>query len=220
MTTTPATATPDLLRLPETALARETLTLVRSAETTPIANHSIRSYLFARLLAAHRGAEPDRDYDSTLLFLACVLHDIGLTEQGNRDQRFEVDGADRAAEFLAAQGVASSDIDTVWEAIALHTSGGIAERRGPVCELTRSGIGMDLGRGADIVSQAQADAIHRAYPRLSVTRSLVDAIVDQAQARPQKAPRYTLPGELVRERSGPPQLTALEQGAAAGRWGD
>jgi hypothetical protein len=214
------TSTEDLLRLPQTALARETLTLVSSAETASIANHSVRSFLFARLLAAHRGAEPDRDYDSTLLFLACVLHDIGLSDEANRHQRFEVDGADRAAEFLTAQGLPSADIETVWEAIALHTSGGIAERRGPICELTRSGIGLDFGRGAEIVAQDQADAIHGAYPRLALARSLVDAIVDQARARPQKAPPYTFAGELVRERSGQPPVTALEQAAAAGRWGD
>jgi HD domain len=214
------TATDDLLQLPQTALARETLTLVTSAETASIANHSVRSYLFARLLAAHRGAEPDRDYDATLLFLACVLHDIGLTDEGNRHQRFEVDGADRAAEFLTAQGLPSDDIETVWEAIALHTSGGIAERRGPICDLTRSGIGMDFGRGADIVLPDQADSIHRAYPRLDMARSLVDAIVEQANGRPEKAARYTFAGELVRERSGQPPVTALEQAAAAGPWGD
>ena len=44
-------------------------------------------------------------------------------------QRFEVDGADMAAKFLTDNGVAARGVDLVWEAIALHSSPGIAERR-------------------------------------------------------------------------------------------
>lgn len=152
--------TTTLPELPDTPLARATLDLVTEQESASIANHSIRSYLFGVLLADHRGVEVDRQ----LLFLSCVLHDIGLSNRGNRGQRFEVDGADVAAEFLTEQGLPRTDVDVVWEAIALHTSPGIAERRGPVVEFTRRGVGVDFGRDADIVTGDQAEAIHSAYP--------------------------------------------------------
>jgi len=177
----------------------------------------VRSYLFVRLLARHKGLRPDRDFDEQLLYLACVLHDIGLSEDANNNQRFEVDGADMAAEFLSGHGVSSSDIDVVWQAIALHTSGGIAERRGPVCLLTRGGVVLDIDADPSIVSDADERLIHAAYPRLSMSRVLIDAIVAQTTAKPAKAPTYSLPEALLRERA-EHGVTRIEQAASAGRW--
>jgi len=207
------------LSLPSTPIAAQALDFAASAEAAPIANHSVRSYLFACLLANHLRMRPALDYDDELLFLACVLHDIGLTEQGNRRQRFEIDGADLAAEFLIGKGLGRAETETVWEAIALHSSSGIAERRGAVCRLTRGGVTMDFGADPAIVGDAEAQAIHAAYPRLGIATAITDAIVTQAKERPEKAPRYTLPGELARERAAAPHVTGLEAAALAGRWG-
>jgi len=212
----PMTIAPfDLPTLPDTPAAIAALDRVRALESPSIANHSIRSYLFGMLLARHRGIT---DFDPQLLFFACVLHDIGLTDLGDRSQRFEVDGADVAVDFLAEHGFSVADRGTVWEAIALHTSAGIAERRGPITELTRRGVGLDFGRDADCVSEEQAVAIHAAYPRLSMERALADAIVAQAQNRPEKAPRYSIAAELLRERT-TLGTTTLEEAAAHSRWG-
>ncbi|GIF15332.1 HD domain-containing protein [Actinoplanes teichomyceticus] len=207
-----------VLLLPGTELATAALALVGDAECAAVANHSVRSYLFARLLADHLQAVPGGDYDPELLFLACVLHDIGLSEHGNRHQRFEVDGADVAAEFLTARGLPAAEVDAVWEAIALHTSPGIAERRGLLCQLVRRGVGVDIGFDAGFVAEADADRIHAAYPRLEMTRSLVDVIVGQARERPEKAPAYSLAWQMLRER-GAGHVTALEAAATGSRWG-
>ncbi|MFE9623089.1 HD domain-containing protein [Streptomyces sp. NPDC006527] len=167
------------------------------------ANHSVRSALFARLRADHQGAKPGHDYDPELLFLACVLHDIGLTQAGDRHQRFEVDGADTAAAFLTAQGLPTADVDAVWEAVALHTTPGIAERRGTLCALVHQGTGMDFGWDTDWVDDAIRTAIHAAYPRLWMATTLTDEIVAQARRRPEKAPLFSIASELLRERSVP-----------------
>jgi hypothetical protein len=52
-----------------------------------------------------------------------------------------------------------------------------------------------------------------------MARCLTDAIVGQAQGHPRKAPPYTLPGGLVRERAAGSPGTGLERLAAQGRWG-
>ena len=205
--------TTDALRLPDHPIVGPVLDVVRAEESQALANHSIRSYLFARLVARHEGAAVPEQ----ALFAACVLHDIGLTDRGNGTQRFEVDGADAAVAILAPLGMPDDTCALVWEAIALHTSSGIAERRGPLAYFTRAGVGLDFGRGSAVVSDDEAAAIHDAYPRLAMTNRLVDAIVDQARANPAKAPRYTLAGELLRERATGP--TAMEQAAVASRWG-
>ena len=209
-----------ILSMPQTPLAREVVELVTRTETSSLANHSIRSYLYARLAATHRGLVAERDYDPELLFFACLLHDIGLTDEANKGQRFEVDGADFAAEFLTRRGVDGTRVDTVWQAIALNTSLGIVERRGSVCALTLVGVSVDFGVEAGFVPDAAAAAIHMAYPRIAIGRALADAIVAQARANPSKAPPFSMPAQLLMERTAPPHLTTIEQLARGGRWGD
>jgi hypothetical protein len=111
-----------------------------------------------------------------------------------------VEGADAAAGFLDGHGVPAAARQRIWEAIALHTSPGIAERMGPVTRLTRAGVLTDFGRppaGVPGVTAAQRGEIEGRHPRLDIERELGDAIVRQAVAKPAKAPRSSWPGGLL-----------------------
>jgi hypothetical protein len=205
------------LDVPAGPLAEAALTVVRTSESASVANHSLRSFYFADLLAAREGCDQDAAYDRDLLFAATVMHDLGTGALAKGEARFEVEGADLAAAVLREHGVAGPDVDRVWEAIALHTSPGIAERRGLLAYLTRAGVGIDFGRHPEIAS-AWASRIHAACPRLDMVRTLVDAIVERAARSPAAGPRYSIGGELLRERraSG---ITEMEITAAASPWG-
>jgi len=65
----------DILGLPAGPLAEASLALVPTSESRPIVDHSIRSFLFARLVADEEGALSDAAYDEDLLFAATVMHD-------------------------------------------------------------------------------------------------------------------------------------------------
>jgi hypothetical protein len=130
---------------PDSDICSAALQLAFDVSPAFIANHSVRSYLFARELAAARGLRSDVDYDDELVFLSCILHDLGVTDYGRGDQRFEVDGADAAAHFLRAQGISNERVDTVWQSIALHTSVGLAERFGTEQSISHFGITLDVG---------------------------------------------------------------------------
>jgi hypothetical protein len=205
------------LDVPAGPLAEAALSIARSSESAAVANHSLRSFYFADLLAAHEGCHQEPGYDRGLLFAATVMHDLGTGALAQGEARFEVEGADLAAAVLREHGVAEDDVDRVWEAIALHTSPGVAERRGLLAYLTREGVGIDFGRHPEIAS-AWASAIHAAYPRLDMVRSLVDAIVERAARSPAAGPRYSIGGELLRERQAS-GITEMELAAAASPWG-
>ncbi|HEX4225406.1 MAG TPA: HD domain-containing protein, partial [Pseudonocardiaceae bacterium] len=210
----------DLTTLPGTPLAGAVVDLIRSAETPSVFNHSIRTYVFARLMAARLAL----DYDDDLLFAACAMHDIGVASDSPHTQRFEVEGADRAAAFLIERGRSAAEADDVWLAIALHSTSGIAERRGPLCVLVRAGVAFDFGGplGAgdlEALTDEQADLVHAAYPRLDMARSLIDEIVAHAAKNPNNGPRYSLPGELLRERESFGR-TQLELAYDSSRWGN
>jgi hypothetical protein len=162
-----------------------------------VANHSLRSYLFARELAAVKGMRRDVDYDDELVFLSCILHDLGVTEVGNGGQRFEVDGADAAERFLRDHGMPEEKVTTVWQAIALHTSVGLAHRFGAEQAVVHMGIAADIvGADRQLLPTGFADRVHTAWPRHNLGYALAKVIADQVEANPAKGHPLTFPGHL------------------------
>jgi hypothetical protein len=183
--------------LPDSDIACAAKQFVFDVSPAFVANHSVRSYLFARELAAAKGLQRDVDYDDELVFLSCVLHDLGVTEHANGDQRFEVDGADAAARFLRDRGAQEERVVTVWQAIALHTSVGLAHRFGLVHAVTHLGIGTDIvGTDREMLPPGFADRVHASWPRHDLGYALAEVIAAQVEANPAKGHPMTFPGHL------------------------
>jgi hypothetical protein len=178
--------------LPDSPVAVAARHLAYDVSPAFVYNHVVRSYLFARELSAADGA-----LDDELLFLACVLHDLGATEYANTDQRFEIDGADAAARFLRAHDVEDARIDAAWTAIALHTSVGVAHRFGPIAAVAQMGIGTDIvGSQRDLLPTGFADRAHAAWPRHDLGYALAAVVAEQVHRNPAKAPPLTLPAHF------------------------
>lgn len=188
----------DPLALPGTSFAASCLTLIRGSEDRLIVDHSIRSFLFARLIAEQDQSVSDADYDEEALYAACILHDLGLGDRAPGQARFEVEGADLAGEFLRSTGVDSAVADRVWEAIALHSSLGLADRFGLLTSLTHRGVFTDGGR-IDELSTEDVEAVRVAYPRPQDDRSIRDAIVTHAGRSAAAAPPFSIAAEFLRE---------------------
>ncbi|MDT5260345.1 MAG: hypothetical protein QOD10_5425 [Mycobacterium sp.] len=183
--------------LPDSDIACAATQLVFDTSPVFVAHHSVRSYLFGRELAAAKGLRRDVDYDDELVFLSCILHDLGATEYANGDQRFEVDGADAAARFLRDHGVKEARVTTVWQAIALHTSVGLAHKFGPEQAVAQMGIAADIiGLDRQMLPTGFADDVHSSWPRHDVGFALAELIADQVETNPAKGPPLTFPGHL------------------------
>ena len=129
------------IRIPDSKLAREVTELVRDTDAPLLFHHSSRVYYWGVLAGKRRGLR----FDPELLYAGAMFHDMGLTHQhSSADHRFEVDGANVARDFLRSHGIAQQDIDTVWTAIALHTTPGIPEHMHPVVALVTAGVEMDV----------------------------------------------------------------------------
>ena len=189
----------DFLVLPTGPLADASLAIARSSVNRSILDHSIRSFLFARLLADEEGSLHDADYDEDLLFAATVMHDLGLGEHATAEARFEVEGADLAAAVLRKHSVNEADVDRVWEAIALHSSVGIAQRRGLLTYLTHKGVFIDAGRITDAIADRLRQEVLNVYPRPAGDRSIADAIIAHATRSEAAAPPGSLAFELLRQ---------------------
>ena len=68
------------LGLPDSDIACAARQFVFDVSPLFVAHHNVRSYLFARELAAAKGLQSDVDYDDELVFLSCILHDLGVTD--------------------------------------------------------------------------------------------------------------------------------------------
>lgn len=206
------------LPVPRTALTDAALRFAERVESRAVFNHSVRTYLYGRFVGEQRGIQPARDYDDELLFLGCVLHDVGLSDEGNGESRFDLDGADLAARFLTRAGLPGDQVEIVWDAIALHLSD-VAERKRPEIALVNAGAGFDLSAGPGSLPAGYADRVHAVFPRLHAAPALRDAIVGQVLAKPGKGPPFSLPGELLRQRTGQTWPT-WEQLTQASGWDD
>jgi HD domain len=149
--------------IPDSKLAREITELVRDTESPLLFHHSSRVYYFGALAGKHH----ELKFDPELLYAGAMFHDMGLTpEYRSVRERFEVDGANVARTFLRSHGIPREDIDTVWTAIALHTTPGIPRHMHPVVALVTAGVEMDvLGLAYDEYDAIERDAVVFEHPR-------------------------------------------------------
>src|SRR6266436_2462122 len=85
---------------PDSKLAREATELVRDTESPLLFNHSTRVYYFGALAGKRRGLK----FDPELLYTGAMFHDMGLMpSHSSADERFEVDGANAARDFLRSE---------------------------------------------------------------------------------------------------------------------
>ncbi len=149
--------------IPDSKLAREVTELVRDTEPPLLFHHSSRVYYWGALTGKRHGLR----FDPELLYVGAMFHDMGLTPaHASAHERFEVDGANVARDFLRSHSIAEKDIETVWTAIALHTTPGIPPHMHPVIALLTAGVEMDvLGIAFSDFTEAERAAVVRAHPR-------------------------------------------------------
>ncbi|MBU8815580.1 HD domain-containing protein [Mycolicibacterium goodii] len=185
-----------MMPLPASRLVDDAAEHIRAVVHPEIYRHSLRTYLLG-MEAARRDGVTDIDEES--LCVAALFHDSGTAPVYNGPARFEIESADAAARFLRAYGWTPAKVDAIWEAIALHTTPEIPDRRGMIARYVRMGVQIEFG--STKLRESFADAIEAAeykYPRQRVEEVLQGLVIDQALARPQKASPPSWAADLVR----------------------
>jgi hypothetical protein len=169
--------------VPDSGLARQITEFVRDTESPLLFHHSSRVFFWGALTGARRGLK----FNAELLYAGAMFHDLGLTHQySTPNERFEVDGANAARDFLRSNGIAQGDIDTVWTAIALHTTPGIPQHMHPVIALVTAGVEMDvLGIAFTEFADAEREAVVQAHPRGDrFKENIIQAFYDGIRHKP------------------------------------
>jgi len=168
--------------IPDTALCKSAVDLLESSSPAFLCAHCLRTYIFGSLAVKGLG-RPVGDEEAA--FCAAVLHDLGLVPAYRRDNRFEVDGADAARRFCSEHQVPPERADLVWEAIALHTSPGIATRLADEIALVHLGAGLELlGLGLEQVPPHLIDQVFEIYPRMNFKTEFRNLLVEHCWLNP------------------------------------
>ncbi|KAF0966349.1 HD domain-containing protein [Rhodococcus sp. T7] len=170
------------VEIPETPAAEEATRLIRETTNPLIFHHSRRVFLFSTLRGRELGLRPDPE----LLYLSALFHDAGLLRPFSEvEQRFELDGADHARQFLLDRGFSGTAAEVVWTAIALHTTPGIPGRMGDEVAATNFGVLTDVvGLGLDGLDPGQVEEILAVHPRGDFKNEFLQAFVDGLGYRP------------------------------------
>jgi HD domain-containing protein len=171
--------------IPDSMIAQEATALVRDISTPLLFDHSRRVFLWASL----QGEKLALDYDPELLYIGAMFHDVGLlASHRSEHERFEIDGANAAREFLEGHGLPEEQVMTVWESIALHTTPEIPRYKQPEVRLVTLGVEYDvLGwHFADLSAEQRAQVLE-VHPRTGFKEGIIAAFSAGMRDKPETA---------------------------------
>lgn len=176
--------------VPDSKISREATDLAREAYPPFLFNHCVRTFWFA-----DRIAESGLRLDREIVYVAAMLHDLGVLETYDQGRRFDVDGAHAAREFLKGHAYPTKKIEVVWDAIALHLEAGIADAKGPEVRLINLGSAADaLGRGVTDLDPKFVRELIEDFPRLDFPNAWLRMLFEYVMKKPERANSIFLEG--------------------------
>lgn len=174
---------PEQWAIPDSDFAIHAIEYARLICPAYMVDHCFRSYYFGAILAARNRIELDRE----VFFVAAMLHDLGLSERHECEPAsFEWVSAGLACEYSKREGQPDFIAAMVHNAIALHTSVGIAGSREPEIALLHFGTGMDLfGMRLHEVPGELLEEVLARHPRTDFRETFGGCLARQAKIKPQ-----------------------------------
>jgi hypothetical protein len=165
-------------------IARRAVELAQLTYPPYLFNHAVRTFLFGSLTGRALGQR----FDDEILFLACILHDLG-TERFQGDLPFEIQGAEAAKHFLEENAYKTEGIETVWDGIAMHASA-IGQFKRPKIALVGAGAGIDvLGPDFSQIKKTDGAEVVKAFPRMGFKVAFVRTCGEVVRSHPRSASR-------------------------------
>lgn len=169
--------------VPDTAACRSAFDVATEYYSPAMFNHCVRAYLWA----AHLGAAELMNVDAELLYVAGMLHDLGLiTEFDNHMLPFEVGGGHVAAVFAAGAGWPAERRRHVADAIVAHMADSVDRSAEPEGFLLERATAFDIsGRAPEDFPDELRSAVLDRYPRLDLAAEFLACFEEQARRKPQ-----------------------------------
>ena len=168
---------------PDSALCKAAEALCAEASEPFLFNHSVRAYFWARLL------NDQPLIDDEALYVALLLHDLGLTERHSKAldkaQCFTLPAARAATGLALLHGWPERRARLVGDAICLHLNVVVGKRHGREAQLVRLGSGADVaGFGLERINDDQRDEVILRHPRLNMKCEITGVLEAESASCP------------------------------------
>src|SRR6476661_1260475 len=97
--------------VPDSPFIAEVLEYAQKLYEPYLFNHAVRSWLFAAKIGHLKGI----DCDLEVVAVGTILHDIGLTAGVSGSNRFEINGAGAALDFIKERGLSNRRAQLIWD---------------------------------------------------------------------------------------------------------
>lgn len=187
----------DDLVMPDTPACRGALEVATRYHTPSLLNHSVRAYLWAAAYAQDNAIA----FDAELLYVAALLHDIGLAaEYDSHAVPYEEAGGHVAWAFCAGAGWSAERRDRVAEVIVRHMWDEVPVDEDPEGHLLELSTGMDIsGRDIHRIPARVREEVLERHPRLEIAKEFSVCIADQGARKPSsRAARFVRDGIVDR----------------------
>ncbi|GAA1540129.1 HD domain-containing protein [Dactylosporangium maewongense] len=167
---------------PETPTTAAALSVATRYYSPALLNHCVRSYLWAATYGTARGIA----FDDELLYVAALLHDIGLTEPfDSHHLPFEEAGGHMAWTFAVASGWPPHRAARAAEIIVQHMHSDVSPAADPESHLLQVASSWEVaGRHADAFPPDSRTDLLARYPRLGFGAEFLACFQDQAARKP------------------------------------
>lgn len=170
------------VKIPDSYAAKQAAAQAQDVEDPQVYRHSVRSFVFAELIAQAQNIR----HDSEVVYVAAVLHDLGLSkEHATPHVRFEIDGANAAKTLLSSGRASSARAQIAWDAVVLHSIFSIARYKEPEVHLVSAGVITDVG-GAFLpyLPKDRVRELVAALPRRGFNQAFLNVLSDYARRKP------------------------------------
>ena len=155
------------IQFPETKATKSAESLLNELTPAFMVNHSIRTYVWSRLL----GDSISLECDNELLYIASLLHDIGFygpyAKSTPKTECFSIRSDDAALQIAEKNNWSSSRRDQLAEAIILNANLHVPLTQGAEAHIMQKGVSVDImGTGIWKISRVTKDSVISKFPRL------------------------------------------------------
>jgi cyanamide hydratase family protein with HD domain len=177
--------TVDDIVVPDTAVSEAARNVATTYLSPGLFNHSLRAYLWA----AARGTARSIPFDPELLYVAAMLHDIGLvTAFDSHTMAFEEAGGHVASVFAAGAGWTAHRRQRLSKVIVLHMQLEVDASADPEGHLLSNSTAMDVvGSNLDDFDTDFRSEMLGRHPRLDFSADFLARLQEQAARKPGSA---------------------------------
>jgi hypothetical protein len=181
----------DAYRPPDSAAAREVEELCREVSEPFLETHCHRTHLWGVVI----GRAESIEFDEEILYVACLTHDLGLTDRfrGHDEtaECFSLDSASGCRELAERHGWERARSNTAQEAITLHLNAAVPLARGPEAHLLQLGAALDVtGSRFGEVGRGTRDAILARHPRHDMKQGFAALMDEELVRHPRSRPAF------------------------------